>query len=405
MSRHFDNWLKAYCDFTEHLEAPTNLHFFSGAQAIAGALRRQVWVDQGYFNWYPNQYVIIVAKPGIVNKSTSIGVAMDLLREVPGVHMGPSSVTWQALVQAMGAVCETFELNGEHHVQSCLSFVASELGTLVDFRNREMIDVLVDLWDGKTGSWEKMSKMHGTEAIVNPWISFIAGTTPAWLADNVPEGAVGGGFTSRCLFIYGREKRHLVAYPKKRLSSTHAATREKLIADLEKISMLKGEYILTPDAVAFGEEWYEKLWTQSGDHLRSPRFEGYLARKQTHLHKLSMILAAAQRDDLIITIDDLKLADALFSGLEDDMLVALNNVGRTKSGAQVEELTSYLMLNGPTSKADVFRYFSRNTSFQEINWIIDYGLTCGSFRIEQRGETVLLVPIYDLSDATRKQAS
>lgn len=405
MARHFENWLKAYCDFTEHLEAPTNLHFFSGAQAIAGALRRQVWVDQGYFNWYPNQYVIIVAKPGIVNKSTSIGVAMDLLREVPGIHMGPSSVTWQALVQAMGAVSETFELGGEHYIQSCLSFVASELGTLIDFRNREMIDVLVDLWDGKSGSWEKMSKMHGTEAIVNPWISFIAGTTPAWLADNVPEGAVGGGFTSRCLFIYGREKRHLVAYPKHRLSKSHKETRDKLIADLEKISMLKGEYILTPDAMAFGEQWYTNLWTNSGEHLRSPRFEGYLARKQTHLHKLAMILAAAQRDELILTIDDLKLADALFAGLEDDMLIALNNVGRTKSGAQIEELVAFLMTNGPTLKSAVFRYFARNTTFQEIGWLIDYGTSAGLFTIEQRGTDVLLSPIYDVRDTARQQTA
>lgn len=392
MSRHFPNWLQGYCDHTEHLEAPTNLHFFSGVAAIAGVLRRHVWFDQGYFNWYPNFYIIIVAKPGIVNKSTSIGVAMDLLREVPGVHIGPSSVTWQALVQHMGNVAEQVDINGEFHTQSCLTFVASELGTLIDFHNREMIDVLVDLWDGKTGSWDKMSKMSGKESIVNPWISFIAGTTPAWLSDNVPEGAIGGGFASRCIFVYGAEKRHLVAYPKNRLSPDFYERRLRLIADLEQMSLLRGEYKLDPEARVFGEEWYHKLWTQTPEHLRGDRFEGYLARKQTHMHKLAMVSAAAQRDHLILLKEDLTLAEHLLESVENDMILALDRVGRSKSGINTEDFVAWILTKGRVTRDEAVRYLTRYVELDKIDNTISTAISAGYLSQVQTATAGFLAP-------------
>lgn len=390
MARNFNDWLMAYCTHTAHLEAPVNLHFFSGVAAIAGVLRRHVWFDQGYFSWYPNFYIIIVAKPGIVNKSTSIGVAMDLLREVPGVHIGPSSVTWQAMVQHMGNVSEQVDIAGEFHTQSCLTFVASELGTLIDFHNREMIDVLVDLWDGKTGSWDKMTKMSGKESIVNPWVSFIAGTTPSWLETNVPVGAIGGGFTSRCIFIYGREKRQLVAYPKKDLPSDYFLTRQKLIEDLEHISLIKGEYTLDKEAQAYGQIWYEKLWTETPDHLRGDRFEGYLARKQTHLHKLCMVLAASRRDERVIMLDDFLMAENLLRSIEDDMILALDRVGRSGSGITLEQFLGWLTQKGEATKEECIRYLAKTLPSNEVENLFNLSIQAGYVAMLQRGSHVII---------------
>lgn len=390
--RHFGDWLHAYCEHTQHLEAPTNLHFFSGVAAVAGALRRHVWFDQGYFKWYPNFYIIIVADPGIVNKSTSIGVAMDLLREVPGVHLGPSSITWQALVQHMGNVGEQVDIDGKGTflTQSCLSFVASELGTLIDFRNREMIDVLVDLWDGKTGSWEKMSKMSGTESVVNPWISLIAGTTPAWLAANVPESAVGGGFTSRCLFIFGREKRHLTAYPKRLLPPGYHDNQQKLIADLEAIALLRGEYKLTKEAEEYGQHWYEQLWTNKPQHLEGERFKGYVARKQTHLHKLCMVLSASEGESMVITKKHFNVAETLFESVEDDMLLAMDRVGRSEASLTLEQFLDFLATNKKVKQSDCYRYLARFGDFMLIQNVINTAITAGLVKTTQIGNDVLI---------------
>ena len=98
MSRHFPDWLAAYVQYASFSEAPTRMHFWSGVSAIAGALRRRVWIDQAYFKWTPCFYIVLVAPPGIVSKSSTAAIAMSLLREVPGINFGPDVVTWGAIV-------------------------------------------------------------------------------------------------------------------------------------------------------------------------------------------------------------------------------------------------------------------------------------------------------------------
>lgn len=392
MSRHFPNWLQAYVEHTEHSEAPTNIHFFSGISAISSALGRKVWVDMGYFKWYPNFYIIIVAKPGIATKSTSIGIATDILREVPGVHLGPSSITWQALIQHMGGVAEQVEIDGELHTISASTFVASELGTLIDFTNREMIDVLVDLWDGKSGAWEKMTKMKGMESIVNPWISLLAGVTPAWLASNVPESAVGGGFTSRCIFVYAERKRHVVAYPHLYIPKDFGTTRQKLIEDLEQISLIKGEYKLTAEALDYGTYWYNKLWEATPDHLQGDRYQGYLARKQTHMHKTMMILAASKREQPIITLEDFQEAETLFTSAEKDMFVALSSIGKSNSAVAVDELVAFVERRGRVSMEDASMIVLRNAHVNDVGALINMAVQTRRLNLMQTGTAQSLIP-------------
>lgn len=393
MSRNFPNWLQAYTDYTNYLEAPTSFHYFSGISAISGALHRKVWFDQGFFKWYPNFYIIFVARPGIASKSTSIDAAISILRDVPGIHIGPSSLTWQALVQHMGNVTEQVDIDGDLHTMSSLSFAASELGVFLDFRNREMVDVLVDLWDGKTGSWEKLTKMSGMETVVNPWIAFIAGTTPSWLGANVSESIMSGGLSSRCIFVYGERKRHLTAYLKKSVSKDFVDTRQKLLTDLETISLIKGEYTLTREAELWGEQWYEQLWNNTPAHLHGHRFEGYVSRKQTHLHKLAITLSAAQKDERIITIDNLQEADTLLTGVEADMIEALRAVGRIPASQLLENLVAWIKQKGTVNYAECYRFLTPYATHQDCESILRMASDAGFVKIVQVGNVVNLSAI------------
>lgn len=392
MARNYPDWLSAYCEYTQHLESPAPFHFFSGIAAVAGALGRKVWFDQGFFKWYPNFYILFVAKPGIAAKSTTINAAMDLLRDVPGIHFGPSSLTWQALVQHMSGITEQVEIDGELHTMSCMIFAASELGVFLDFKNREMIDVLVDLWDGKAGSWEKLTKSSGMETIVNPLISFTAGVTPAWLAANVPESAVGGGFTSRCIFVHGERKRQLTAYIKKRINvAKHSDMRAKLVADLESISLIKGEYTLTVEAEKWGEQWYEQLWNNTPKHLRNERFEGYVARKQTHLHKCAMVFAAAKRDERTITIEDMQYAEAILTGAERDMSIALSSIGKAQSAIWLDILLAFIHENGSATPTDCHAHLARYCDMQTAVNVFNQATASGFTTNQQNGNNAAVV--------------
>jgi len=371
--RHFPNWLQAYVDYTSNTEAPALFHFWSGVSAIAGATRRQIWIDQVFFEWVANFYIILVSEPGIVNKSTTIGIAKDLLRNIGGVNFGPSAMTWQALINSMASCCESFEYDSAFHEMSAITCAVSELGTFLDPQNREMVDILVDLWDGKRDVWEKKTKTSGNDSITNPWINVIAGTTPAWLTENFSNLMTGGGFAARCIFVYGAEKRDLVAYPSRTANRFHAETRQKLIADLEQISLLRGPMTLTPDAYAFGQSWYENLYTNRVglEHLSDEKFAHYSARRQTHLHKLAMVVSVAKRNDLSITAADLQEADAILTSTEKESLAAVfSNIGRADSAKLFDRLKFIFSQYPRVPRAAVLRDLLRMADPRTCNDIL-----------------------------------
>lgn len=338
MPRHYSNWLKAYMQFTASSESPDGFHLWTGVATIAGALRRRVWIDQCHFQWTPNFYVVLVGPPGVAAKSTSIRSGIGLLEKVPEVIFGPQSMTWQALTQALKNSTQVVEIPGlpEAEVMSCLTIGVSELGTFLQADNKELIDFLVDMWDGQKITWRRQTKGEGEVCVHNPWINLIACTTPAWLKDNFPDVLIGGGLTSRMVFVYAEQKRHFVAYPADVVEpNAFNQTKSNLIEDLIQISQLCGEYKLTADAKVWGSAWYEKHWsTAAPDHISGERFAGYRARKQTHLHKLAIILAAAKRSTLTIEVEDLQEADLMLSAMELDMSKVFASIG-------VQEMASY----------------------------------------------------------------
>ncbi|HEY6018934.1 MAG TPA: DUF3987 domain-containing protein [Candidatus Paceibacterota bacterium] len=347
------------------------MYFWVGASTIAGVLRRRVWIDQAYFRWHPNMYVILVAPPGIVSKSTTAGIGMRLLRQVPGIRFGPDVVTWQALVGAFAEASEAFELNGEFHTMSPITIESSEFGNLLNPQDKDMVDLLVSLWDGKTGTFEKRTKMSGNDSVENPWINLIACTTPSWIAGNFPEYMIGGGFTSRCIFVYADRKERYVAYPGLVVPENLKETEQKLVQDLEHISLnLMGEYKLLDDAIQWGEAWYQRHYTQRPEGLDDDRFGGYIARKQTHIHKLAMILAAATHDSMVISAADLAAADEMVTDLEADMPMVFSKIGRTDESLQVDRFLSFVRKVGRIKAADAYRfihsYFPQAKDYEEV---------------------------------------
>ena len=370
MSRKNPDWLSAFLEYAEFGEAPRHMYFWAGVSAVAGALRRKVWIDQAYFKWYPNFYICLVAPPGIVSKSTTAGVAMGLLRQVPGIKFGPDVVTWPALVSAFAESTEGFEHDGMMYPMSAMTLESSEFGNLLNPQDKEMVDLLVSLWDGKQGVFEKTTKHSGKDSVENPWINLIACTTPAWIAGNFPEYMVGGGFTSRTIFVYADTKQRYVAYPGLRVPKDLEAQAQSLVADLEDISKLHGEYKLTKAAVDFGEEWYHQHYSVRAANLDPDRFGGYIARKQTHIHKLAMVLSASQGDSMLITPEHLATAHQMVTDLEPDMQFVFSKIGRSDASLHAERLINFVQTKGEVGFQEAYRYvhshFSSMRDFEDV---------------------------------------
>jgi hypothetical protein len=368
--RHHADWLAAFIDYASYGEAPRHMYFWAGVSAVAGALRRKVWIDQAYFKWYPNFYICLVAPPGIVSKSTTAGIAMNLLRKVPGIKFGPDVVTWPALVSAFAESTEAFEYEGMLHPMSAMTLESSEFGNLLNPQDKEMVDLLVALWDGKQGAFEKSTKHNGKDVVENPWINLIACTTPSWIAGNFPEYMIGGGFTSRTIFVYADAKARYVAYPGYTVPPNLKAMEEKLVEDLAAISMLAGQYELSPSARRWGERWYEQHYTYRPANLDLDRFGGYLARKQTHIHKLAMVLAASVGDTLVIEAEHLEVANTMVTDLEPDMRFVFSKIGQTNDAMYAERLVAFVHQHKEIPFREAFRhvhkYFPHMRDFEDI---------------------------------------
>jgi hypothetical protein len=368
------------------------MYFWVGVSTIAGALRRQVWIDQGHFKWLPNFYIVLVAPPGIVAKSTTVAIGMSLLRQVPGIRFGPDVVTWQSLVQSLAQSTESILMpDGLYHPMSAVTIESSEFGTFLNPNDREMVDVLVSLWDGKQGTFRKDTKTQGNDSIENPWINIIACTTPAWISGNFPEYMIGGGFTSRCIFVYAETKRQYIAYPMQNIPPEFLEMRRQLITDLESISLIAGPYEIASNALQWGEKWYEEHYKNRPAHLDNERFGGYIARKQTHLHKLAMVLAASQRSERVVTLDDLQAANSLVTALEESMPKVFSQIGRTENSRHAEELIAYVKSKGKIEYTELFRYMFRVFgSAKEFEDALESGRRAGYIQGRQEGPTTYI---------------
>ncbi len=168
---------------------------------------------------------------------------------------------------------------------------------------------------------------------------------------------IGGGFTSRTIFVYADTKAQYVAYPGLRVPTNLEQQADALVSDLEDISQnLVGEYKLSPGAVAFGEQWYKDHFAKRPANLDDDRFGGYIARKQTHVHKLAMIMAASQSNTLVITEEHLAVAHTMVTDLEQDMQFVFSKIGRSDSSLYAERLVGFVHSKGQVPYSEAYRY-------------------------------------------------
>ena len=302
-SRKVKDWLKGYLEYTSNTEPRRSFRLWTAISTIAAVLQRKCYLEWGMETFYPNMYIILVGPPAS-RKGTAIRPGKDFLDRI-GLPLAADESSRQKLISSLAnnTVTDPNE-DGEIICHSSMTIIATELTVFLGYQNTELLTYMCKWYDCET-RFTYDTYTRGIEEVPNVWVNLLGGTTPTLLQTSLPANAIGSGFTSRTVFVYEDYKEKVVWLPA--LTNQQIQLREDLLQDLERIRSLSGRYTVTQEFLDEYKSWRES--EKADSMLNEPRLEFYCQRRPVHLLKLSMIISAGRRDDLVITGQD--LLDAL----------------------------------------------------------------------------------------------
>jgi len=364
MSRKCKDWLDTYLAYTDNSEPPTLFKIWCGISAICSALQRKCWMEWDTYT-YPNMYIVLVAPPGKGRKGTAMKPAQNLIADL-GIAQAPKSVSRSAMIKAMVNAKQETEIEGENIVHNSLSVYSSELSVFLGKENYELIATLT-MWFDCEPDWNYSTRLHGEEMVEGIWVNMLGATTPEYLASSLPQDAVGGGLTSRIIFVYGDRKSKICPTPFP--TSEEVALYETLIHDLERILMLAGRFEYTGDWLDAHTEWY-KASEEKPPFDEHPVLGKYVERRSLHLRKLCMAMSASRSNELVLRKVDFDRALSILLKTEQLMPYVFSGRGRASHSVVLAQVLKWLAQTGVLTLEDIIRRFKHDATQSEILEII-----------------------------------
>lgn len=364
MSRELDNWLDSYLKYTDNTESPVSYHTWCGLSVIAGALQRRVYLQWGLAETiYPNLYVVLIGPSGRTRKGTAIGIAKSMLKATPGVTVVPESSSGrQAMILAMKRASKNFEdpIDGKIKFHCSVTAFSEELSVFLGQGDIAYLSNLTDWYDSKD-DWEYETVGRGKDSLQGLCLNLCGGTAPDWIQSMIPQEALGGGFTSRVIFIVEEKKRKIV--PEYVVDDETRELGEKLQRDLERIANLAGEMRFDEEGKQAYVDWYidqDTKLSAGQPAIPDTRFAGYCERRATHLRKLMLVCSASRGDDLKLTKADFLKAKGLLEAAEVKMGRTFGGLGKARNSAETDTVMDFIREMGTTTRQMLLKKFYRD---------------------------------------------
>lgn len=358
--RKLDNWLLGFQKWSvPTTEAPETYLMWSGLFTLSAAVRKHVKIPKAYLgSWesFPNLYIVLVGPPA-VKKTTALAFTDDLLSKLPEVPASPTKISEAALASALST-----------SIDGSIYITASELASLVGKSKLDMYEFLTDGFDSRKDI-KVMTISRGLEVIPNPCINMMACTQPAWILENMPASVIGGGFASRCIFVFEGSTSRWQMYYRNIDQKEMEKLGADLLSDLIHISQLQGEFSVTTEALDFMEDWY-----QNGMRIlqtRDPRLQGYFARRHVHAHKVAQLISLAKKDELSLGIEEFKQAIAILEISERSLMNVFRNIGRNSLSADTDAIRDFVKANKKVERGEILKNFQASALPDVIDKLVN----------------------------------
>jgi hypothetical protein len=364
--RALPDWIDSYLTYTDNSEPADSFRLWTAISCIASSLKRKCWLDLGSLTFYPNLYIVLVG-PAASRKGTAMGPGFRFLQNM-GIRMAAEATTREALIKALRTASDT-TINietGAMIMHSSLTIFSQELTVFLGYNNMQLISDLTDWYDCR-GKWIYQTKNMGTDDITGVWVNLFGATTPSLLQTTLPCDAIGGGLTSRIIFIYESGPGKIVALPF--LNEEQEALIPQLEHDLEMIHMLSGQFRFDIGFLDAYSSWYlkqtaTKLWEDE-------RLAGYLGRRANHILKLCMVMSASRSNEMCISAVDLRRAILILTEAERNMPRVFAGIGRSAIASVTSRILAAVEEHGEISKDEIIRRFLHDADSWSIGKVMD----------------------------------
>lgn len=375
--RKLPDWIDSYLQYSENSEPPKIFHKWCAISVIAAALRRKCWLEWGPTMFYPNMYVVLTAPPGKARKGTAMKYAQRFFEylEVPLIA---ESTTRECLIRALAESLQKEDYGLTPIEHSSVVILSPELTVFLGYNNMQLMSDLTD-WFDCANRWTYRTKNMGTDVITGVFVNMLGATTPDLLRSTLPSDAVGGGLTSRMVFVFAEKKGKIVPFPFQSKESKDLIN--PLYNDIGKINLLRGNFHVTEDFLDVWMRWYtaqEHIHPFGNSQVRA--LDGYIERRPTHVLKLSMIMSASRTSSMKITGSDLKRAIETLEEAELDMPAALGGVGKSEL-ADLTYRVYYAIRAQPMTRRELANLFMYDGSKSVLDEVLNTLMTSGKIDI------------------------
>jgi hypothetical protein len=300
------DFLRLYLHHAGRSQVPVPFHVWTALGLLAGAVADRIGIRKFAGKpLAPNLYVMLLGPSGC-GKGAAIDVAAGLAAEVPAINLYAGQLTAAHLIDILGG--PSTGSDGQVLLDGSKVFLVTEELALSVGEGplaADFIRHMTGLYRGVDYPLRKGTVTRGAVVVRHHCITWVAGTTEEWLVESVPPSAIKGGFLGRFTCVKGdydfADRRVRPDYP-----PDAALVRDYLLARLEALTHLEGEFVLDAEARELEAHWYQARPVPEDEALL-PTW----AREHDLVLKLTQLLAISRGETLVGTKVDFARAQKL----------------------------------------------------------------------------------------------
>lgn len=362
-----------YLQFASSLtDAPLEFHLGAGLTALSTICGSKIiYPGYGGRRQWPNLYTLLIAPSGLYRKSTSIGIAEDLVAEVD----------------------TNLILSGEQSREKFLALLKSspnvlypisEFSAVLSMWSRDYSqgfkEIVVDLFDCRQ-EYSRQTLKDGKQTILRPALNILAASTLDWLKEKLTEGDLRGGLMGRFIIVPGTTKGEDPGLKE----GYDKTTKAELVSFLKTIRDIKESWVDVKLVLTEYNEWVKKAERQMTNDF-NPELLGFRSRLASHVLKLMVLFSVSDQPiplpKYTLTNDNLQKAVILGGWLiEQASTLAETGFIKSKTEQLVQKLLGLSSRNGGVKRQDALRVM--HSTAREFDIIVQTAVERGELRVEK----------------------